>query len=246
MAEFLTTDGLSHHILQIIKESRNKLAIISPYLQLSIKNFNQLKEASDRNIKIKLVFGKNKLKRNDRNYLKQIKNVELFYLKDLHSKCYINETSLIITSMNLIEYSQKYNREMGILFDRIKDEVIFNKAIEEIQSILAVSKKVDLFNLDNSIVYENPRQNQSVIQKLDFEKDLYRNLKDGFCIKCGIKIEYNRDEPYCKSCYSSWLKLQDRSISEERCHCCGTYNNSTINRPECSSCFNRMQLINVP
>ena len=71
--------------------------------------------------------------------------------------------------MNLIEYSQQNNREMGILFERGKDDVIFNQAIEEIKSILASSIKIDLFRTDDSYMGEF-QQKHSVAQRFDFEK----------------------------------------------------------------------------
>ena len=35
--------------------------------------------------------------------------------KNLHAKCYLNEKEALLTSMNLYEYSQEHNDEMGIL-----------------------------------------------------------------------------------------------------------------------------------
>lgn len=235
MAEFLTTEGVSLHIANIIKESRNKLALVSPYLQLSMESFNLLKDASNRNIQIKLVFGKKKLNKNEKKLLKQIENVELFFLKDLHSKCYLNEKNLIITSMNLIKYSQQNNREMGILFERGKDDVIFDQAIEEVKSILASSARIDLFGTDD--LYMGEKQKHAVTQRFNFEKSLYRNLNDGYCIRCGSTIEYNPDEPYCGSCFSTWKRFGNQNYAERSCHCCGNSHDSTINKPECYSCY---------
>lgn len=236
MAEFLTTKSISTHIGKIMQESRSKLALVSPYLQLSMNIFHLLKDASNRNVQIKLIFGKKNLNKSEKKLLKQIENLELFFLKDLHSKCYLNEKNLVITSMNLIEYSQQNNREMGILFERGRDDIIFNQVIEEIKSILASSNKIDLFGTDDSYTGEF-KQKRPVPRGFDFEKSLYRNLIDGYCIRCGSIIEYNPDEPYCGSCFSTWKRFRNINYSENACHSCGNSYESTINKPECYGCY---------
>ena len=47
MAEFLTTKGISFHIEHIIRNAKNRLILISPYLQLS-KNFFERLQGADR------------------------------------------------------------------------------------------------------------------------------------------------------------------------------------------------------
>ena len=42
-------------------------------------------------------------------------HVHLYFSKNLHAKCYLNEKKMIITSMNLYEFSQVNNREMAFL-----------------------------------------------------------------------------------------------------------------------------------
>lgn len=115
MAEFLTTSGTSHELENIIIDSKKKLTLVSPYLQLS-KTFHQrLKDASNRGVKIVIIYGKDELKPNERNSLAELRNVELYYFENLHAKCYFNEDRMIITSMNMYEFSEKNNREMGVL-----------------------------------------------------------------------------------------------------------------------------------
>ena len=64
MAEFLTTQGTSYHIENIIKNAKNKLVLISPYLKLSKTFFERLKDADRRGVKITLVYGKKDLNSN--------------------------------------------------------------------------------------------------------------------------------------------------------------------------------------
>ena len=61
------------------------------------------------------------------------------FCENLHAKCYLNETAAIITSMNLYEFSQVNNNEMGILVDRLTDTECFVEAEKEAQRIVRIS-----------------------------------------------------------------------------------------------------------
>jgi phosphatidylserine/phosphatidylglycerophosphate/cardiolipin synthase-like enzyme len=126
MAEFLTTNGTSYHIENIMIEAKSKLVLISPYLQLSKTFYERLKDASNKNVSIKIIYGKDELKPNERNSLADLRDVELFYFENLHAKCYFNEDKMVITSMNMYEYSEVKNREMGVLIDRAIDKELFD------------------------------------------------------------------------------------------------------------------------
>lgn len=77
MAEFLTTNGTSYQIEKIIIEAKTKLVLVSPYLQLSKTFYERLKDASNKKVSIKIIYGKDDLKPNERNSLAELKGVEL-------------------------------------------------------------------------------------------------------------------------------------------------------------------------
>lgn len=141
MAEFLTTHATAANIENIILNARQKLVLVSPYLQLSRAFFDRLKDSDERGVKIVLVYGKHQLKPNERNQLEKLKNLSLFFCENLHAKCYFNEDNMVITSMNMLEFSEKTNREMGVLAKRQDDAGIFKDAVREVQSIVRASVK---------------------------------------------------------------------------------------------------------
>jgi phosphatidylserine/phosphatidylglycerophosphate/cardiolipin synthase-like enzyme len=136
MAEFLTTSGTSHNLENIIIEAKYNITLVSPYLQISKTLFERLKEAALRRVKIKIVYGKDDLKQNERKSLEAINALQLYYFENLHAKCYFNEKTMVITSMNMYEFSERKNREMGILIDHKIDKNIYDKAEKEVNSIL--------------------------------------------------------------------------------------------------------------
>lgn len=142
MPQFLTTSGTSHLIEEVIIKAKTDLVLITPYLKLSRILFERLTEANQRGVRIRLVYGKSELHPNEQKQLDALTNIELFFLQNLHAKCYYNEKVLVVSSMNLYEFSEKNNREMGILLTQRDDEECFADALAEAHSILAAAKVV--------------------------------------------------------------------------------------------------------
>ena len=141
MAKFLTTVGNSFYIEQIILNAEKSLTLVTPYLNLSQNLIDRLADADKENIIITIIYGKSDLNIKEKNKIESLKNLELFFCKNLHAKCYHNEKSLIITSMNLYEFSERNNREMGILIEKNSDLKIFEETLKEIESIKNSSSK---------------------------------------------------------------------------------------------------------
>ncbi|WP_395063218.1 phospholipase D family protein [Flavobacterium sp.] len=142
MAEFLTTSGVSYQVESIIKEAKKKLVLISPFVQISKVLIERLHNASEKGVQIILIYGKDELKPFEKEQLNSIENLKLYFYQNLHAKCYFNEKTMVITSMNLYEFSEKHNREMGVLIKKNDDLAMFKDVIEETSSIIKSSKLV--------------------------------------------------------------------------------------------------------
>ncbi|MDD5127619.1 MAG: phospholipase D family protein [Dehalococcoidales bacterium] len=221
MAEFLTTHGASYHIENIIKDARKELVLISPYLQLSQNFFERLLDADKQGVGITLVYGKDELKSEEREKLRQLKNLSICYFENIHAKCYYNEDCMVITSMNMYEFSEKTNREMGVLIRRSSDKDMFEDAVKESESIIAHSKKESLTPVRNH------------------RKESYSSNKRrmGFCIRCNAKIPFDMDKPLCDECYKKWDKFKDPTYKEKYCHGCGQHESTSKEKPVCYSCY---------
>ncbi len=231
MAEFLTTNGTSYNIENIIIEAKTKLVLVSPYLQISKTFYERLKDASNKNVSIKIIYGKDELKPNERNSLAELKNVELFFFENLHAKCYFNETKMVITSMNMYEFSEKNNREMGVLIDRNIDKDLFDKAVNETLSIIQSAEPIPLNKSSRQTIIE-VKQVTNGLAKNKFQKKIR-----GYCIRCEARIDYNVKKPYCSDCFSIWAQYENPDYVENVCHRCGEYDEATMNKPQCGNCY---------
>src|SRR5438552_6769895 len=138
MAEFLTTHGTAFQIENVIAGARKRLTLVSPFLKLSKTLAERLQDAARRGVKITIVFGKEELEHEQEVLLVGLAGARLYFLPNLHAKCYFNEDRMVITSMNMYEFSEKHNREMGVLLK--VGEPGYADALREVDSIIAAAE----------------------------------------------------------------------------------------------------------
>ncbi len=142
MAKFLNTSATNYYLEELIKEASDRLILISPFLKLNDR-IKELLEDKDRlKIDVRIVYGKSELQPMEISWLNKLSFVRTSFCKNLHAKCYINERSCIITSLNLYEFSQVNNNEMGVHVSRNDDPVMYKDTYEEAQRIIRISDEV--------------------------------------------------------------------------------------------------------
>lgn len=142
MAKLLNTTGITYHLEELIKGTRDRLILISPYLQLhhrikdNLGNLNLLKKD------IRIIYRESKLKSEESNWIESQVGIRTSICSNLHAKCYINESQAIVTSMNLYAYSQENNEEMGVFVLKEEDPDLYQQIYEEAQRLLTISEEV--------------------------------------------------------------------------------------------------------
>ena len=232
MVNFLNTRKAVAAIEELIREADVKLILISPYLKLS-KDFKELLTYRNNKDKITtVIFGKQELKPDEMKFLESLRFVILKFNENLHAKCYVNDKQMIITSLNLYEFSMANNKEMGVLIDLDdpNDKSVYDEAYKEIDYIDSTSEKFK-FNINNTDVDTKTTQKINKIQNTTDDK--------GHCIRCDAEIKINPESPLCKKCYQSWSKYSDPTYEEKFCHICGKKTKSSMEKPVCYSCYKK-------
>ncbi|WP_299052496.1 phospholipase D family protein [uncultured Polaribacter sp.] len=165
MAKFLNTRKAVSEIEDLIRNAETRLILISPYLKLS-KDFKEL--LTYRNSKDKIttvIFGKQELNPNEMKFLQGLRFVILKYNQDLHAKCYLNDDKMIITSLNLYEFSINNNKEMGVLVDLNveSDKELFEDAYKEIDFIDETSERFEFTSISEVVKTEKKETQQKII-----------------------------------------------------------------------------------
>ncbi len=164
MAKFLNSSGTTYHLEELIKNASDRLVIISPYLKLNERIKELLEDRNRLKIDIRIVYGKNDLHPEEINWLKNLTFIRTSFCKNLHAKCYLNENECIITSLNLYEFSQVNNNEMGVLIYRNEDAKLYADTYEEAQRIIRISDEVRM-SLEKVTESDNTTENKTVSAK---------------------------------------------------------------------------------
>ncbi len=144
MAEFLDTNGINYRLDQIFKEAKREIFIISPYLKFNERVRQRLEDQDRMKINIQIVYGKSELQPQEITWLRSLSSVRTSFCKNLHAKCYLNESTAIVASMNLYEFSQVNNHEMGMLVERQSEPDLYDAIYEEARRLLRISDEVRL------------------------------------------------------------------------------------------------------
>lgn len=142
MAKFLNTSATNYFLEEMIKEASDRLVLISPFLKLNDRMKELLADKNRLKIDVRIVYGKSELQPQEIEWLRGLTYIRTSFCKNLHAKCYMNENMCIVTSLNLYEFSQVNNNEMGILIQRAEDGQLYKDAYDEAQRIIRISDEV--------------------------------------------------------------------------------------------------------
>lgn len=260
MAKFLADEQLNVAIRDIIEKANSELVIVSPYIKLHDRIKSSLNQHSNNHeLNISVVFGKNEqdlsksISREDLLFFTKFPNVRIKYESRLHAKYFANESYSLITSMNLYDFSQNNNIEVGILteyqfiggkandeaysyFSNIIDmaKVIFEKRPNYEKNIFSMPKTYK----DSSILQDKLEAHFSgkeVVPKIIDRKPDTRphTIPKGFCIRTGVPIDFNLEKPFSADAYKNWSRFSNPDYPEKFCHFSGESSNgeTSFNKP---------------
>ena len=262
MAKFLKGNELNAELSKVFENAKERLIIISPYIKLHHRFADILKDKiKNDKLEIIIVFGKNEkdisksMAEEDLNFFKQFPNIHIRYEKRLHAKFYANETEQIITSMNLYDYSQDENIEVGIktefnLLGSIANKILGDKSVDQEawnyflnvieksevlywntpqyeSALLGINKKYAGSKVTTDKISEHFNSNTS--------KSTFSNEKQtkGYCIRTGVEIPFDLKKPFCLTAYREWAKYKDPNYPEKFCHKTGkqSFGKTSLNNP---------------
>src|SRR3546814_15305310 len=114
MAKFLNTSATNYFLEELIKDAKDRLILISPYLKISDRVKELLADKNRLKIDVRMVYGKSELQPLEISWLREQTYIRTSFCKNLHAKCYVNEELGIVNSLNLYALRQETNNETGI------------------------------------------------------------------------------------------------------------------------------------
>ncbi|MEJ6078781.1 phospholipase D family protein [Vibrio sp. 1-Bac 57] len=203
MAKFLNTSATNYYLEELIKSASDRLILISPFLRLNDRVKELLEDKNRLKIDVRIVYGKSELHPMEISWLNELSFVRTSFCKNLHAKCYMNESSCIITSLNLYEFSQVNNNEMGVHISREDDSDMYRDAYDEAQRIIRISDEVriSLQKIEKSI------QQDEIIKSDESISDT--NLVKITSSKLATKLKLKTAELLDKLVLSEYIKEEN-------------------------------------
>lgn len=218
MAEFVSTKRALAAIEAVIDEAQMWLTIVSPYQRLTENFKSRIKAASNRGVPIIILYGKSEMSGSQRKELEQLRGVTLAYSAGLHAKCYFNEKTMVITSLNLLQSSEQ-NWEMGIRLS--SSEEAFLEACREVDLILTGARVIR---------HGSPANERAPARET------------GNCIRCRATLPLDPLRPFCLSCFRVWADWNNWDYPERYCHACGQdapTSRAEVMCPSCAPAYSR-------
>ena len=219
MVEFLNTEEVSARLVAIISNAGEFLYLISPYLSVNDRLKQRIEAKASSEVSVHIIYRHQEQRSDVSAWLESLPSTKTSFCENLHAKCYLNESEALLTSMNLYEFSQVNNYEMGVLISRREEPELYRKIFNEVEHIREGSTTV------HEPLVEAPPTVDA--------------LPTGFCIRSRHTIPANPVKPYCNRCFRSWNQYKNNDYEEKHCHLCGDEHKTSMSKPACLSCYRK-------
>jgi phosphatidylserine/phosphatidylglycerophosphate/cardiolipin synthase-like enzyme len=263
MVKVLNATQSRGEIESILTRAKQSITIISPFIKISDELIARLADAGTRKVNITLVCREKDLKDGERQKIESVPNLKLRFNERVHSKCYFNESSMVITSLNMYDSSMGDNHEMGVL---LQDEVVGDQqALQDARNEAGFIIREPTLGIAHDSTHatvqkiQTPQTNRYMppaafpplyVKEPEPKKSSLGSIissafnsvlgTEGHCIRCGKRIEFDPERPLCGECFDSWKKFKNPKYPEEFCHSCGKPMKSTMEKPLCKPCYSKL------
>ena len=237
MSLILDTYETNTWISHISEDARKHLVIICPYLKINEKLRRTIEVADKKGVNLFVIYGKRELDEGTMTWLKGLRHSNIASIKDLHAKLYMNEEMAVISSMNLYEYSQVNNEELGVLCGKRQDRNEFKDITFQVMRLIGISEKEhgrwDIGDMDKPIrglFKRSKRADEAMTDEYEFELQEDETFEEsevenisGFTprsekvlchsIRCGRIIPSDHEYVYCGRCMDSCSATPIQSMS---------------------------------
>ena len=246
--EFLADWQVGDALLRIVAQARERLALVSPYNRHWGHLKREVASARQRGVAVTIYYRADEpdpLGQLDRGTVDRGTgdrvtmdgaavrgatgdSITAVPVRMLHAKIYANESVALITTMNLVETSAMYSREVGLL---IADAKLRRQVDDYIKSLhddaVAEAPQPDAPIPEGRMAYRNGAGRVPTGAIAEAPAKL-----PGFCIECGDAKGFEPERPLCAPCYGRF----GRNGAHRVCHRCGEPHPAQLNEPLCQAC----------
>lgn len=197
--------------------------LVSPYIKSWGRLENEINLALKQKVDVDVIVRENRSGTGDDIAWLQKAGAVVRSVENLHAKIYLNEQSVVVSSMNMYEFSNVNSLEIALV---IEDDDSQEKIRTYVDKLYELSKPI--------------AGSRSVRERSSRQYTTEAPVA-GSCIRCGIEIELDPDRPLCDRCYAIWAEYENEDYKEKYCHLCGKEKTVTYAKPLCRPCFDRLR-----
>ena len=207
-------DEVLPQILQIVRDASQLVTFVTPYVRLWGHLQNAMDEAIDRGVAIWFV-----VRAGERNQSEELEwlrdhGVRVSEVPHLHAKVYLNERTVLVSSMNITEKSTTNSLEFAMIVRSEDDAKRFRDYVARLTGKVNASRPA-----------------RSARRETE---------QEGVCIRDGGRMDFNAARPLCAKCYLEWARYKNEDYVEKYCHSCGKLTKTTYARPLCAACYKKL------
>ena len=247
-AGVLTDDEVSGAVLDIISGAKEYVVLVSPYIGAWNHLRNEVRLARQRGVRLTFIFraglASGDSTRRDAAWLRA-EGASLYAVDGLHAKFYLNESSALLTSMNLLPSSTGNSLEVGARMSEEEANALRQYAARLKE--LGKSPEEDA-PTQTDVNGRREKRERAVEEKRApyvIDKDTPKRvlgkvlgrIHGTHCIRCQALIPHNLDKPLCDKCFAKWNEWKNPDYRERYCHSCGREAATTKAKPRCDDCF---------
>ena len=246
--QVVTDDAVSSSTLALIREAKEYVVLVSPYNALWTHLKNEITLAIRRGARVTAVYNPGGHARGDGVEWLLEAGATVYKLPNLHAKLCLNESSALLSTMNLVGPSSRNSMDVGMLvrgggaYESLRDYaarlVKLGERIERPTETTAPDDATrrgpfpvrggSIRDALDRIKAELPREALNVGKAL---------LRRGHCVRCQKIVRYAPSAPLCDRHYAEWNRYQNPHYGERFCHKCGAPSQTTYARPLCPACY---------
>ena len=227
--QILEINQVWNEVIKVIEDAKENLILVSPYNDYSVPLKEALQKAAE-DVHIMAVCREEQKGKEDEHF-KWLGHLgaDVHLVSRLHAKIYYNESTAIVTSMNLLKSSATDSKEIGF---KINDPKMRDQIREYVQEKLIAHSKP----IPHSKPIAPPRSTAKPPSTPTPKAKPPKTPARGLCIRGGEEIPYNPERPLCSKCFRSWNKFGNPDYVENHCHRCGEEHETSFAEPLCTDC----------
>lgn len=201
-------DEISAQFFDIIKSAKESIVIVTPFVRLWEHLKTAIAKAVEKGVEVTFIIREkqnHRTQEEERRFNEDTKwlkdhNVKLIPFANLHAKIYLNESKVLISSMNVHRTSVEDSKEFAMIVSSEPNKQMLRAYVSELIP-KPVSLKGHCIRCDTEVPYNTDKPFCPSHWR---EWSRYHNYKyeEKFCHSCGKGAKTTINLPLCRDCWT--------------------------------------------